>query len=586
MATKRRLLTIDDLVKFCSEQNFTKFSSKETGYKLSVQVPATFEIDENVDSDHRGMMKLKFRIFHTGLNRNGSFVSEDAAKKAMPTIKNRPIMAYIHQLDNGDWDFEAHNMRIITNEDGEEEVVYDESQVGSFSEGEPFFEYDEELDKTYVCAYGYIPEEYTKCADIIRAKNGTKNSCELSIEELSYNAKEHYLDLQEFYLMGSTLLGSRKDGTPIGEGMLGSRADIADFSEQNNSMFSYENSKLIETLERLNDTLSNFNINNQSKEGGTEPVNKLEELLSKYNKTVEDITFEYENLSDEELEAKFAEVFEDNSTDGEGNDPEPTSDGDNGDATEVDNSTPEDTTAVNSEDDDNSDNNEGSSEDGNPSGDDDSSNNEGTQFAEKLVRTYEISHEDIRYALYGLLASYEESDNEWYFINAVYDTYFTYENWYGDKIFGQAYVKDGDNVSFDGERYNLHKEFLTDSEYAELQSMRANYSSIVEQLATYQKAEVDSQKAEIIADEAYAEFADTDEFKEITANIDNYSIDELKTACDLAFAKCVKKNGNFSLKTKEEKPEKKVNKIGVNANFEKTDDNEPYGDYFKSLQSY
>ena len=97
----RKLLTIDDLVKFCSEQNFTRFSSKETGYKLSVQVPATFEVDDEVDNDHRGMMRLKFRIFHTGLNRNGSFVSEEAAKNAMPTIKNRPILAHIHQLAFG-----------------------------------------------------------------------------------------------------------------------------------------------------------------------------------------------------------------------------------------------------------------------------------------------------------------------------------------------------------------------------------------------------------------------------------------------------------------------------------------------------
>ena len=31
---------------------------------------------------------------------------------------------------------------------------------------------------------------------------------------------------------------------------------------------------------------------------------------------------------------------------------------------------------------------------------------------------------------------------------------------------------------------------------------------------------------------------------------------------------------------------KKKNKIGINADFEKTDDNEPYGDYFKSLSTY
>ena len=38
-------------------------------------------------------------------------------------------------------------------------------------------------------------------------------------------------------------------------------------------------------------------------------MNKFEELLKKYEKTVDDITFTYEGLSDEELEAAFAKAF-------------------------------------------------------------------------------------------------------------------------------------------------------------------------------------------------------------------------------------------------------------------------------------
>ena len=46
--------------------------------------------------------------------------------------------------------------------------------------------------------------------------------------------------------------------------------------------------------------------------------------------------------------------------------------------------------------------------------------------------------------------------------------------------FRSELYKDGDNVAFDGERYNLHREFLTDSEFAELQSMRSNYAALVD----------------------------------------------------------------------------------------------------------
>ena len=68
-----------------------------------------------------------------------------------------------------------------------------------------------------------------------------------------------HLELNDFYVNASTLLGSRDDGTEIQEGMEGSRADIADFSVKNNSVKFDKDEKLIELLENLNKTLSNFN---------------------------------------------------------------------------------------------------------------------------------------------------------------------------------------------------------------------------------------------------------------------------------------------------------------------------------------
>lgn len=94
----KTLLTIDDLVKFCEEQKFAKFSSNETGYKLAVKVPTTFESEDSVDENHRGMKKVKIKIFHTGVNRNKSRVSKEAAERAMKTIPDRPVLAAIHMV--------------------------------------------------------------------------------------------------------------------------------------------------------------------------------------------------------------------------------------------------------------------------------------------------------------------------------------------------------------------------------------------------------------------------------------------------------------------------------------------------------
>lgn len=64
-------------------------------------------------------------------------------------------------------------------------------------------------------------------------------SCELIVYECSYNAKEKYLQLDDFEFAGCTCLGAEKDGTPIGEGMLGSKITLEDFSEENNSLIKF-----------------------------------------------------------------------------------------------------------------------------------------------------------------------------------------------------------------------------------------------------------------------------------------------------------------------------------------------------------
>lgn len=564
---KKKILTEDDLLNFCEEQKFIKFNSIDTGYQLALKVPTSFEIDNSIDENHRGMMRLKFRIFHTGLNRNKSYVSRESAEKAMNTIADRPVLAAIHQLDDGTWDFEGHEMEIVKDDKGNEELKYIESQVGSFSSEPAFWEHDDKLNKDYVCAYAYISEEYTKACEIIRSKQGSKNSCELFIDELSYNAKEKYLELNDFYVNASTLLGSRDDGTEIQEGMEGSRADIADFSVKNNSIKFDKDKKLIELLENLNKTLSNFNNKEQfsaqqipSKEGGNEEeMNKFEELLKKYNISVEDVTFEYSELSDEELEAKFKETFEDDST-------EPSGDEGETDDTNDDESTSE-------------------PEEGETS--DESASEPEEQTFEKMVRSFEISHEDIRYALYNLLGSYESTDDDWYYITSVYDTYFVYENWRGDKIYGQKYTKENDNVAFDGERYTLHKEYLTDSEYAEINDMRSNYAAIKEELSKYQNAEIHAQKEAIVSDEKYSVLTEKDEdgnfkneaYAKLVSEMDNYSLTDLEKELKSVFADYITSGGQFAFNGKpEEKPVVSQKKFAAPA---KDDTPSRYGNLFK-----
>lgn len=527
---KKKILTEDDLLKFCQEQEFAKFSSKDTGYQLALKVPTTFEIDDTVDENHRGMMRLKFRIFHTGLNRNKSYVSKESAEKAMNTIADRPVLAAIHQLDDGSWDFEGHEMEIVKDEKGKEELRYIESQVGSFSSEPAFWEHDDNLDKDYVCAYAYISEEYTKACEIIRAKQGSKNSCELFIDELSYNAKEKYLELNDFYVNASTLLGSHDDGTEIQEGMEGSRADIADFSVNNNSVKFDKDEKMIELLENLNKTLSNFNkeqtpVQTQSEEGGTNnKMTKFEELLTKYGKTAEDVTFDYVEMSDEELEAKFAEMFDNDNSDGDNSDNgesgEPSNDGE-GDG-------------------------EGASD---PDGDEEKNISKNELFN----KLFEISFDEIRYALNNLCSVYR-NDSEWCYVSQVYENYFIMEDWDSDKYYKQSYEKDGDNISLSGERIEMFAMLLTESEKLSIEDMRSNYSTLKEFKETAEKNELHAQKEAIINADNYSVLTEKDsdgnyvnaDFAELVKTMDNYSIEDFETKVKVMHSDYMSAHANFS----------------------------------------
>ena len=485
--TKKRLLTIDDLVKFCSEQKFTKFSAKESGYRIAVQIPTTFEVSENSDDDHRGMIKIKCRVLLEGKNRNGSYISKDSADDAAPTIKDRPLLAYIHQLDSGEWDFESHNMNIIENEDGETEIEYVEKQIGSFSNEEPFWETDEDTKLNYLCAYAWIPEEYTKAANILRRKNGfSKSSCELSIEEMSFQAKEKYLSLDKYFVSAVTLLGSHDDGTQVNEGMQGAGVEIVDFSEQNNSVFTQN--AVMEKLEEINEKLSALNINNS--EGKEE--NQVDENVMETN--------EQEIVEEVQVEESAEEVATEESAE----------------------ETPTEDFVEDSE----------------------------VATEEKFSKTFELSHDDIRVALYALLSANEEADNEWYWISDVYDDHFVYEGWCNPQnIYDQKYTKDGDNIAFEGDRIHMNKELLTDNELAQLNAMRSNYEELQSKL---QKYEDEPKKLEILESEEFSLLAGNEDFNNLKKK-ENYfdlSVDEVRAKADEILLNAAKAGSvNFEAKT-------------------------------------
>ncbi len=540
----KRILTIADLVQFCKTQNVKRFDSNEFGKQICVRVDdiATFEEDKEKSNDD-GFMHLLFKVCHAGENRNMSSISKSNLEKYKNTINYRPVLASIVTSpdDPSVLDFNSHDIEIDDNGN----PIYIEKQVGCFTADESFLQYDEENDKTYLMAHAVIPEEYTAASDIIRRKGGTKVSCEIAIDTMQYNEDSGILDIIDFSFIGVCLLGDH-----VTEGMAGARADIesmAEFSAENNSVVANVefNKVMVETLSKLNKALDRFNnINDSNKKGGENAMNKLDTLLEEYGLDKSEIEFDTDGLSDEDLETKFVEVY--------------------GDADEFKRKRK-------------------CAENGDESEEEDFAGC-GKKKKRCAVNTenstveFELSHDDIRMALYGLLEStWDENSYAW--VCEVYDTYFIYQKeTYGDdgyeyKYYKHGYSKNGDNVELSGDPVEVFSTFVTESEKTALDMIRSQYDELKAFKDQYDAAQTKAQKDEILESAEYAEIKDSEEFKALVADAEKYSVDELKVKADLIFAAAMKRKFNFEA-------EPKKNSVGINFNVKPDKKKQAYAGLF------
>ena len=557
----KKILTIEQLVDFCEQRNFRNFSSKDMGYQLCVQMPATFEKESEDDS----LLFVKVKVFHTGTNRNKSNVTVEAAKHAMKGIPYKPILANIIEVD-GVKDFSSHDGYF--DEDGN--WVYEEKQIGCFTSDKPYMEQDENNeDRYYVYAYAAIPREYTDAAEIIERKNGTKVSVELIVNEMSFDVENKELILDDVAVMGCTCLGIDSDGNEIGEGMEGARMDIEDFSIDNNSICNHfdVNAELINKINDLNETLSNLNIDIFKKEVKNE-MSFMEQLLEKYGVTLDDIDFEFETMSDEELEQAFMDKFEASEKEEfDGDDP-----------VEPEVTEPTDGDGDDEEDDEEDESDEEDDADEYTGGDEVTPKKYSIEMSDGTVKEFAVSLQDKISALDTLVnETYSETDNDYYY-TIVYDKDVVMVSYWTGKAYRQSYKERKGVYSLQGDRISVHAIYVTDDEEAELDRFKSNYSSIEKELSGYRIAEEKARKEALMASGDYSSISSTEEFNEI--DIEGFTFDELKDELDgilLNYAKAGKLN--FA-KKEEEKVEKKTQFKPLPFNEKKAKKKGRYGSLF------
>ena len=535
-----KILTLDDLVKFCADQKVKKFNAKEVGYKLRVQIPAKFEMDEE---ENASTLFAHVQVMHTGRNRNGSNLTEKAAKECLKTMAYKPLLANFCEID-GVRDFTSHDY--IINDDGE--IEYLEKQIGCITADTPYMEDDENVEgRKNIFAKVAIPREYTDAAEIIERKNGTKVSAELEINSMSYDSKEKELRLEEVELIGLTCLGTNPNtGEEVQEGMEGSHIQLEDFSATNNSLVQFmseEFKKFIQDSieESLNKNLGrkegqaqmefeeNANVTETSEDTVTEEFVEAEE--SKENSDGETATEE----STEETTVTEAE-----STD----DIEDTPSEDTFEAEAKSEDSEDEDTDADSEEEASAEDAETETEDND--NDEVKSDEDETEVVDPELNclkmsvningekmNFEISLLDKLNALYELVNStYSESDNDYYSID-VYEESKTVvmHGWFSGKHYRQQYSVKKDVYSLKGDRVSVYAQYLTEDEISQLESMKQSYAENADRLAKY---ESEPDKIALLESKDYANLEGNEAFETLKTQEAhfNLSVEELKDQCD------------------------------------------------------
>lgn len=484
--------------------------------KQFVKTPSLLAVDESFE-DQR-FMKVRIDIFESGVPARGHDFrfSRKALEKAKDSLANIPVLAHVVTKKDEDGnevlDYGAHDFHVEDDKlkDGEQKLIYDEVPVGVIPESNDLEIWDNDAGNAVLSATAYLYRDYGNyVCSILEERDGhTDVSAEVDIgEDLTYIEDDKINETDYAFLYGVTLLGEDVDPA-----IASAHAEMLSSNE-----------KFLSIMQELKESLDNYTAalaaQNERKEDVQ--VNHFEELLTKYNLSAEDITFDHENMSDEELDKAFEELAKakENKTE-PGHEPE----------------------------------------------------SEPKQLAKNTIelsvtlngKTTNLSRSlsDVICAISDLVNTTYAADGDYYGVDVFDDgsaksKYVIMSGYYGGHNYKQAWaLKDG-NYILKGEREEVFSEYLTAEEREKLNTMRSNYSSLSAQVDEYKaqlaKYEAEPDKMAILQSDVYSQITETKEYTELLDNHFDITKEDLTAKLDAVLLAQAKEQGKAFLSAKKEK---------------------------------
>lgn len=232
----------------------------------------------------------KVRVLYTGKNRNLSIITKESVEKALPSLKNIPIVG---EYSEENQDYKGHGGKIDLDS---YKYIHTTKAYGVVPESATY-EWEEVKGRDgtvreYLVINGcYLwTGRYEEAYDVI--SKGKGQSMEIEVTDGQWVEEEEAYQIDGFLFSALCILGD--DVEPAFED-----ANITAYSLDKDSF----KQEFTQMLSELKSSLS------QEKEENI----MLKELLEKYSLTVEELTakgIDFNEITEDELEAKIIEVFE------------------------------------------------------------------------------------------------------------------------------------------------------------------------------------------------------------------------------------------------------------------------------------
>ena len=257
-----------------------------------------YDIQEINSSFAMGTLK----VMYLGNNRNGSHFSKDAVEKALPSLRNVPIVCH---WDDESEEIGGHDIEVVVDNDGALRIKNLTEPCGVVPD-HARFKFQTECDEDgneheYLIIDGVIlwkrQDVYRHVVDELGGK--VKHSMEINVID-NKKTEDGYLDITNFEFTALCLLGNC---TPCFQG-----SELELFTAHN---FKLKMEQMMleikESFKQVNTSpeVDNTHPQNYSMEGGERVLEDKMELIAKYGIDIESLDFSIDDFTVEELTEKF-----------------------------------------------------------------------------------------------------------------------------------------------------------------------------------------------------------------------------------------------------------------------------------------